>query len=137
MSGDLSKIGSLTPSFCASPTANSPWLKSTTASAPTTPAAKQIATCCVTVMMKPPSLPVAGVSAAIDVQGIAGHELGRLKVQHGIDDLPHLTHPPHGVQPDEGGVRLAWVHWGLDDARRDRIDANTTVSVLDCERSRD
>ena len=30
---------------------------------------------------------MAGVRAAIDVQGLAGHECGRLEIQHRIDDL--------------------------------------------------
>src|SRR5262245_63482343 len=50
MSGDLSETGSLTPSFWPSPNPNRTWLKRTTASAPITPAVKQIATSCAIVM---------------------------------------------------------------------------------------
>ena len=37
---------------------------------------------------------MAGVRAAIDVQGLAGHECGRLQVQHRLDDLLDLAHSP-------------------------------------------
>src|SRR5206468_3154783 len=40
--------------------------------------------------------PVAGVRAAIDVQGLAGHERGRLQVQDGADGTP-LTGWPTSV----------------------------------------
>src|SRR5262245_7860879 len=54
MSGDFNDTGSVTPSFALTPDANSTWLNRTTASAPITPAAKQIATCCFTVTVKTP-----------------------------------------------------------------------------------
>jgi hypothetical protein len=56
-------------------------------------------------------LPVSGVPAAIDVQGLAGHEPGRLQVEDRLDHLPDLAHPPQRVQPGEEGVRLGPV-WG-------------------------
>ena len=39
-------------------------------------------------------LPVAGVRPAVNVQGLAGHEPGRLQVQRRLDDFPDLAHPP-------------------------------------------
>src|ERR671918_3170773 len=49
MSGDFKETGAFTPSVALSPNANSRWLKRTTASPPITPAAKQIATRCLSV----------------------------------------------------------------------------------------
>jgi hypothetical protein len=43
ISGDFKETAAFTPSFSLSPMANRMWLKTTTASAPITPAAKQIA----------------------------------------------------------------------------------------------
>src|SRR6267142_6723189 len=42
MSGDFRETGAFTPSFSLSPNPNKIWLKTTTANAPMTPAAKQI-----------------------------------------------------------------------------------------------
>src|SRR5262245_15130773 len=50
MSGDFRGTGSFTPSVALSPDANRRWLKRTTASPPIAPAAKQIATRCITVI---------------------------------------------------------------------------------------
>src|SRR5437773_1047778 len=49
ISGDFKEIGAVTPSFALSPNPNKMWLKTTTAMAPATPAAKQIAIRCNTV----------------------------------------------------------------------------------------
>jgi hypothetical protein len=40
------------------------------------------------------------------VQGLAGHERGRLQVQHRLDHFADLAHTPHRVQAGEGAMRL-------------------------------
>src|SRR5215469_2482071 len=57
MSGDFRETGSLTPSVALTPNANRRWLKRTTASPPTTPAAKQMATRCINEVRDAPSWP--------------------------------------------------------------------------------
>src|ERR1035438_1439753 len=48
ISGDFKETGAFTPNVALSPNSNRTWMKRTTANAPTTPAAKQIAIRCIT-----------------------------------------------------------------------------------------
>src|SRR5688572_12926528 len=69
-------------------------------------------------------LPMAGVGTAIDVQGLAGHERGRLQIQYRFNDFLDLAHSPQRVQPGEEVMRLGRVHRRLDNARRYGVDAD-------------
>ena len=49
---------------------------------------------------------MAGVRAAIDVHGLAGHKGRRLEVENRLDNFLNLAHSPQRVQRGKRGVRL-------------------------------
>ena len=56
-------------------------------------------------------LPTPRVGSAVDMQDLSGHEGGRLKIEHRIDNFLNFAHAMHGMQAGEKSVRLARA-WG-------------------------
>jgi DNA-binding CsgD family transcriptional regulator len=80
---------------------------------------------------RPPAL-VAGGTAAVDVQDLAGDVRRRLQEQDAVDHVADLAGPAHRRQPvAQPFVAVGRVHRGLDDARRDGVDPDAARGVLD------
>ena len=71
--------------------------------------------------------PVSGRrSGAVDVQDLAGHELGGLQVRDRFNDVVDVAHPADRMQRSQCVVGLLGVHRSADDAERHRVDAHAT-----------
>src|ERR1700722_14628237 len=68
---------------------------------------------------------VACALAAVDVQDLAGHELGGLEIRDRFDDVAYVAHAPDRMQRSERAVGLHSVHRSADDAERHRVDAHS------------
>ena len=78
---------------------------------------------------------VAGALAAVDVQDLAGDERGALQVERPPRRRRSISPiRPTGCRAREELVGLLGVHRGLDDARRDGVDADAAGGVLDRQR---
>ena len=81
-------------------------------------------------------LPAAGRSATVDVQDLTCDECRLFQIQNGVEDISRLPHSPHRLQAGKKLVRLWRMQRCFDNARRDRVYANTPASVFDGERTR-
>ena len=72
--------------------------------------------------------------AAIDVNGLAGHEARGFQIEDRAYDLRDLAHPAKRVQLGELRMRFDRMHRRLDDARRDRIHSDAALCILDRQR---
>jgi uncharacterized protein (UPF0216 family) len=64
---------------------------------------------------------VAGALATVDVKDLSGHEMGRLEIEYGIDNIGDFAHMPHRVKRVEDLMKLDRMHRRLDDPERHRI----------------
>src|SRR6478735_12625746 len=102
--------------------------------APMPPAAPVIRT------TRPRGVPSDMTRAAVHGQDVAGHVAGTVGQQedHRADDLLGRAEPVQRDRVQRLGERLRVVlhpagHLGVDEARRDRVDADAEVAVLDGE----
>ena len=60
---------------------------------------------------------VAGGLAAIDVEDLACHKTCAIEVEHRIDDIGDVSHPPHGMECSQCLMRFSRMHRRLYDSR--------------------
>jgi hypothetical protein len=68
------------------------------------------------------------------MEAIACHEAGRFQVENRLDDVRDLAHMANWVQGAELCMRLARMHWSLDDAGRHRAHPDAVFCLLYRER---
>src|SRR6266478_2398777 len=77
---------------------------------------------------------VARTLAAIDVNGLAGHEARRFQIENRSHDVRDLAHPAKRVQLGELRMCFDGMHRRLDDAGRNRIHSDAELCILDRQR---
>jgi hypothetical protein len=73
---------------------------------------------------------VTGALASVDVKDLSGHEMGRLEMEDGIDNIGDFAHMPHRMKRAEDPMKLDRMHRRLDDPERHRIHANSALGIV-------
>src|SRR6266404_3847496 len=77
---------------------------------------------------------VARTLAAVDVEGLSGHEAGRFEIEDGVYDVGDLAHSAERVEAAERLMRLDGMHRRLDHAGSDRIHPDAALRIFDRQR---
>lgn len=76
------------------------------------------------------------MSATVHVQHLSRY-LARLReIENRVDDVLYLPYPAHWLQRLENVFRIILMRRCTHDARRDGVEANASLCILDCELTR-
>lgn len=77
---------------------------------------------------------VTGALPTINMQDFTGYERGCFQVHHRVDDVLDVAHAAQGMHACKDPMCFFGVHWRLNDAWRDCVNANTALGIFDGER---
>jgi hypothetical protein len=81
-------------------------------------------------------LPAAGLCGSIHIEDLTTHPTRGREVKNGIGHIAHLDHFLRGVQCSDKVQRLIHVRRRVHHARRDGVEPNAFLCILDCQAAR-